>query len=95
MSESFREHDSAGHFVPQCAHGAAGVPGTGKKSAPFPPSLLQKAHGRDMVNRHRSPVQGESQAQESVMDYLFFFVGIIAVICALTYIKKTSPNRHH
>ena len=48
-----------------------------------------------MVNRHRSPVQGESQAQESVMDYLFFFVGIIAVICALTYIKKTSPNRHH
>ena len=28
------------------------------------------------------------------MDFLFFFVGIIAVICALTYIKKTSPNRH-
>ncbi len=29
------------------------------------------------------------------MDFLFFFVGIISVICALTYIKKTSPNRHH
>ena len=29
------------------------------------------------------------------MDFLFFFVAIIAVICALTYIKKTSPNKHH
>lgn len=29
------------------------------------------------------------------MDFLFFFVGIIAVICALTYIKKTSPNKPH
>lgn len=29
------------------------------------------------------------------MDFLFFFVGILAVICALTYIKKSSPNRHH
>ena len=29
------------------------------------------------------------------MDFLFFFVGIIAVICALTYIKKTTPNKQH
>ncbi len=29
------------------------------------------------------------------MDFLFFFVGIIAVACALTYIKKTSPNKPH
>ena len=35
------------------------------------------------------------QAQESVMDFLFFFIGLISVICALTYIKKTSPNKHH
>ena len=35
------------------------------------------------------------QAQESDMDFFFFFIGIVSVICALTYIKKTSPNKHH
>ena len=29
------------------------------------------------------------------MDFFFFFIGIVSVICALTYIKKTSPNKHH
>ena len=29
------------------------------------------------------------------MDFVFFFVGIVAVICAITYIKKTSPNKSH
>ncbi len=42
------------------------------------------------------PLQGRFlYAQESVMDYFFFFIGIISVACALTYIKKTSPNKHH
>lgn len=66
----------------------------GRKGTPFPLGLLRKQPLGDMVNRHCSPA-GHSSAQESVMDFLFFFVGIIAVICALTYIKKTSPNRHH
>ena len=35
------------------------------------------------------------QAQENVMDFLFFFIGLISVICALTYLKKSSPNRPH
>ncbi len=49
-----------------------------------------------MVKRHGSPAGGGiSQHRRAFMDFLFFFVGIIAVICALTYIKKTSPNRHH
>ena len=27
------------------------------------------------------------------MDFVFFFAGILAVICAITYIKKSSPNK--
>ncbi len=67
---------------------------TAERERRFPSGLLRKQPLGDMVNRHCSPA-GHSSAQESVMDFLFFFVGIIAVICALTYIKKTSPNRHH
>ena len=67
---------------------------TAERERRFPSGLLRNQPLGDMVNRHCSPA-GHSSAQESVMDFLFFFVGIIAVICALTYIKKTSPNRHH
>lgn len=28
------------------------------------------------------------------MDFLFFFLGLAAVIVAITFIKKTSPNAH-
>jgi hypothetical protein len=29
------------------------------------------------------------------MDFLFFFLGVGAVICALTFLKVTSPNKKH
>lgn len=29
------------------------------------------------------------------MDFAFFFIGLIAVIAAITYIKKSSPNATH
>lgn len=29
------------------------------------------------------------------MDFLFFFAGIAAVACALTYLKYSSPNKKH
>ena len=62
---------------------------------PFPSAALAESAWKGYGGQASFARSGASQAQESVMDYLFFFVGIIAVICALTYIKKTSPNRHH
>ena len=41
------------------------------------------------------PERAVFQHRRAIMDFFFFFVGIIAVACALTYIKKTSPNKHH
>lgn len=29
------------------------------------------------------------------MDFLFFFLGIAAVACALFYLKKSNPNKSH
>lgn len=29
------------------------------------------------------------------MDFVWFFLGIIAVAVGLRYIKKTTPNDHH
>lgn len=66
-----------------------------KKRKPFPFVALAESLWKGYGEQASSARSGASQAQERVMDYLFFFVGIIAVICALTYIKKTSPNRHH
>ena len=30
-----------------------------------------------------------------VMDFFFFFAGLIGTVAALLVIKKTSPNQHH
>ena len=66
------------------------------KSVFFPRALLRNETLARMMKRHCPPERRlPFQAQESVMDFLFFFVGILAVICALTYIKKSSPNRNH
>lgn len=73
-----------------------------EQEAPFIPDdgglltpLLRKGVLEDMLTGC-CPFKGRFlYAQESVMDYFFFFIGIISVACALTYIKKTSPNKHH
>jgi len=36
-----------------------------------------------------------SNTSEVYMDFLFFFAGIAAVACALTYLKLSSPNKKH
>ena len=64
------------------AQGKACAPGVRYGSSPV---FIRAVYGKDKPH----------QAQESVMDFLFFFIGIVSVVCALTYIKKTSPNKHH
>lgn len=75
-------------LIRHCPHAGGVMP---EKALPHPEAQWPFPQVSERFVRKVKPFQ----AQESDMDFFFFFIGIVSVICALTYIKKTSPNKHH